>query len=104
MTGGFNYDVHSIDFINDPGPAGLGPEFEGMGLLRISEVGTGRRATALVEHDYALTVCFARRDLEGHIALAATAVRWLRTGWWDEWGTDLNPDWLPVYPAGWSGV
>jgi len=104
MTTETNYDVHSIDFINDPTPAGLGPECLGMGLFRISEEGTGRRATALVEHDYALNALIARRDLQGFIALAATATRFVRVGWPEEWGTDLNPDWLPVYPAGWSGV
>jgi|GEM_PF-6486354 hypothetical protein len=104
MTTGTNYNVHSIDFINDPAPAGLGPEFEGMGLFRISEEGTGRRATALVEHDYALNALIARRDLQGFIALAATAVRWLRTGWPEEFGdTDLNPTWAQVYPAGYQG-
>jgi hypothetical protein len=92
-------NVHSIHFINDPGPAGLGPEFEGMGLFRISDE-TGSHATALVEHDYAVTAVTARAELEGLVVVAATAVRWLRTGWPEEWGDDLNPAWAPVYPAG----
>jgi hypothetical protein len=100
MTTETNYDVHSIDFLNNPALAGLGPEFAGMGVLRISEEGTGRRATALVEHDYAVTALTARQELKGFIPLAATAVRWLRTGWPEEWGGSLNPTWAPVYPAG----
>jgi hypothetical protein len=100
MTTEPNYHVHSIDFLNTPQLAGLGPDFEGSGVLRISEEGTGRRATALVEHDYAVTALTARRDLTGFIPLAVTAVRWLRTGWPEEWGDDLNPTWAQVYPAG----
>ncbi|MBO1269603.1 hypothetical protein [Arthrobacter cavernae] len=96
-----NYDIYTIDFLNDPAAAGLGPEFAGMGLLRISVEGSGQHATALVEHDYAVTALTARRDLEGFIALSATAVRWLRLGWPEEWGTpELPPTWAPAYPAG----
>lgn len=104
MTGA-EFDVHSIDFLTNPEPAGLGPEFTGMGVFRVSEVGTGCRATALSERDYALTACVARRDLDGFVSLAATAVRWLRIGWPEEWDdATLNPAWAPVYPAGWSDV
>jgi hypothetical protein len=102
MTGDQIY-VHSIFFINDPAPAGLGPEFEGMGLFKISD-NTGHRTTVLVEHDYALTACFAQAELEGPVVLAATAVRWLSDGWPEEWDDDPNRVWAPVYPAGWSGV
>lgn len=95
-----NYDVHSIDFLGDPAPAGLSTEFLGMGVLRISVEGGGQHATALVEHDYAVTALTARRDLEGFIPLSATAVRWLRLGWPEEWGTPgLYPAWAPAYPA-----
>jgi len=97
MTTELNYDVHSIDFLTNPELAGLSSEFEGMGVLRISEEGTGRRGTALVERDYAVTALAGRRALEGHLALAATAVRWLRTGWPEEWGDGQNPAWAPVY-------
>ncbi|MCA4132947.1 hypothetical protein [Arthrobacter sp. M4] len=100
MTDHPNYTIHSIDFINDPEPAGLPAQCLGMGVLRISEQGTGRRATILVEHDYAVTALIARRDLEGPIPLAATAARFMRTGWPEEWGPGLNPTWLPIYPAG----
>lgn len=95
-----NYDVHTIDFLNNPEPAGLPAECLGMGVLRISEEGTGRRATVLVEHDYAVTAITAIRELGGFIPLAATAARFMRTGWPEEWGPDLNPRWAPLYPAG----
>lgn len=97
------FDVHSIDFLTNPALVGLGPEFAGMGVFRVSEVGSGTHATALAEHDYALTASVARRELDGFISLAATAVRWLRLGWPEEWDDmGLNPLWAPVYPAGWS--
>jgi len=95
-------EVHSIFFINDPEPAGLGPEFEGMGLFFISDE-TGEHACALVEHDFALNVLTARRDLEGPVVLAATAVRYLRKGWPEDWADDLNPNWAPIYPSGFQG-
>jgi len=100
MTADPNYDVHSIEFLDTPAYAGLGPEFAGMGLIRISEEGTGRRATALVEHDYAVTALAARAELTGQVVLAATATRHLRMGWPEEWGDDLNTTWAQVYPAG----
>lgn len=100
MTTETNYDVHSIDFLKTPALAGLTPDFEGAGVVRLSEEGTGRRATALVEHDYAVTALTARQELEGFIPLAATAVRYLRVGWPEEWRANLNPTWMQVYPAG----
>lgn len=100
MTHETNYDCHSIDFLSRPDLAGLTPDFAGMGVIRISEEGTGRRATALVEHDYAITALTARRELTGFIPLAATAVRWLRVGWPEEWGANLNPTWAQIYPSG----
>jgi len=102
MTADPNYAVHSIEFLDTPEYAGLGPEFSGMGLIRISEEGTGRRATALVEHDYAVTALAARAELTGQVVLAATATRFLRTGWPEEWRYDLNPTWAPIYPAGYQ--
>ena len=94
-----NWDVHSIDFLSNPALAGLPDEFQGMGVLRISEAGTPNRATVLVEHEYAITAITARRELEGFIPLSATATRFMRTGWPEEWGPDLNPAWATLYPS-----
>lgn len=96
-----NYNVKSIDFLNNPAGAGLTPEFMDMGVIQATQEGTGTRCTFLVEHDYAVTALTARRSLNGFIPLAITAVRWVRMGWPNDW-TDqkLNPAWAPVYPAG----
>lgn len=94
-------ELYSIAFLSNPAPAGLPADFEGMGVLRLTEDGTGLRCTALVEHDYAVTALTAFRELEGFIPLAACAVRWLREGWPEQWGTPgLSPTWIPVYPTG----
>lgn len=96
-----NYDIHRIDFLSDPALAGAPEHCIGMGVLTLTEGGTGRRCTALVNHHYALMLLEARRDLDGMIAGAAQAVRWLRSGWPEEWGTPgLNPTWLHIPAAG----
>lgn len=96
-----NYDVHSIDFLNNPSLAGLTEDFKDMGVVQASKEGFRSRRTLLVEHDYALMMLQARNDLEGVVRTAPTAVRWVRLGWPEEWGTPgLDPTWVPIYPAG----
>lgn len=98
-----NYDVHSIDFLNNPAAVGLTPDFAGAGVIQASREDTGQRCTFLVEHDYAVLSLSARRELEGFIPLAITAIRWARLGWPEDWAAGtLNPTWSAVYPAGWS--
>lgn len=95
-----NYDVHRIGFIENPAEAGLPAEFLGMGMFLVTQQGSDQRGTVLVDHDYAVTALTARKELDGFIGLAATAARWLRLGWPEDWGTDLNPTWAPLYLEG----
>ncbi|XAS66550.1 hypothetical protein V3C33_13775 [Micrococcaceae bacterium Sec5.7] len=96
-----SYDVHSIGFLSNPALAGLTADFTGAGVIRATQEGTGARCTFIVEHDYAALSLAARRDLDGFIPLAITAVRWLRLGWPEDWADGaLNPAWARVYPAG----
>lgn len=97
------YDVHSIDFLDCPAAVGLTQDFAGAGVIQASQEGTGQRYTFLVEHEYAVLSLSTRRDLEGFIPLAITAIRWARLGWPEDWPAGLlNPTWAAVYPAGWS--
>ena len=101
MIDGLNYRVARIDFINDPAPAGLPASFVGMGFITARQDGTGRTCSLLVDHDYALMALTAQQGEMGDaVMLADTALRFLRLGWPDEWGDDLDPTWIPVYPAG----
>lgn len=103
-TTGPNYDVYSIDFLTDPESAGLPSEFADMGVIQATEEGTEARYTFLVEHDYGVLARQARRDIEGFIPLAITAVRWARIGWRADWeDPNLNPAWGSVYPMGYQG-
>ncbi|MFF2296971.1 hypothetical protein [Arthrobacter sp. NPDC058127] len=95
-----NYDIHSISFIDNPKGVGLPNEFLGMGMLLITQQGSDQRGTVLVDHDYAVTALTARKELEGMISLAATAARWLRLGWPEDWGPDLPSTWAPLYLEG----
>ncbi|MCZ9884053.1 hypothetical protein [Arthrobacter sp. B2a2-09] len=95
-----DYDIHRISFIDNPEEAGLPAEFLGMGMLLITQQGSDQRGTVLVDHDYAVTALTARQELDGMISLAATAARWLRLGWPEDWGADLLSTWAPLYLEG----
>jgi hypothetical protein len=94
------YQVHRIDFLNNPALAGLPADFAGMGVMAAQQHDTGRKCTLLVDHDYALMALTAQQNLGDAVLLAPTALRWLRIGWPEEWGEDLNPSWIQIYPSG----
>lgn len=99
MEPGPDFDVVRLHFLDNPALAGLPDDFRGMGVIVGCDAVSGSKATMLVDHDYAVTAVTAVRTLEGHISLAASAVRWIRSGWPEEWGPGLNPEWAPVYPG-----
>ncbi|WP_139184608.1 hypothetical protein [Arthrobacter sp. ok909] len=89
-----------MHFLSNPALAGLTDDFRDMGVIVGTAAESGAKATLLVDHEYAVTALTAVRSLEGHISLSALAVRWIRAGWPEEWGADLDPSWVQVYPAG----
>lgn len=97
-----SYLIHTIDFLNNPALADLPDDTAGMGVLRASEVGGPvDRCTFLVDRDYALMLVDACRHLEGAVALAESAVRFVRLGWPEEWPhPELPTGWAPIYPDG----
>jgi hypothetical protein len=97
---GSDFDVRRIHFLSNPALAGLPDDFRDMGVMVGCDEVSGSKGTLLVDHEYAVTALTALRGLEGHVSLSALAVRWLRAGWPEEWGADLDPSWVPVYPEG----
>lgn len=93
------FDVVRLHFLSNPAPAGLPSDFVGMGVIVAAEAESGSHATLLVDHDYAVTAVTALRSLEGPISLAASAVRWIRLGWPEEWGPGVSAEWVAVYPG-----
>lgn len=96
-----DYQVHRVDFLNTPDMAGLSSDFKGMGVLSAKQLDTGRTCTVLVDRSYALMVLTAQQGgAGGSVKLADTALRWVRSGWPDEWGADMDPAWVPISPDG----
>ena len=100
------YTVHLLTLVAYPAYYGLPPELKGTGLIRATVNSTGQRGTFIVDTSYASMIRDAAGDTltEGAV-LSATAVRWMRLGWPEEWTPGRAPgEWAQVYPEGWQGV
>ena len=101
MTRQFHHmDSHIITDM-DPTTIGLPDTPAGWGLVGCTEEATGRRYTIAVEAGYAANLLAAQAALTGVLNVPEQAVRWMRLGHPDEWGTaTYATPWAPVYPMG----
>ena len=99
------YTCHVLTDVEYPAYYGLPPELKGTGLIRATVNSTGQRGTFIVDASYASMIRAAREDSLEDPILSATAVRWLRLGWPEEWTPGRAPgQWAQVYPEGWAGL
>ncbi|WP_172465455.1 hypothetical protein, partial [Arthrobacter sp. Hiyo1] len=95
------YTIHSLTGLGDAASFGLPAETNGAGILRATVNETGQRATFIVDAEYSQMILAAKETLGDDAVLSATAVRWLRLGWPEDWGTNPEPEaWAPAYRAG----
>ncbi|GAA4040986.1 hypothetical protein GCM10023063_28400 [Arthrobacter methylotrophus] len=99
------YKVHYLTGLGDPVSFGLPADTQGAGVLRATVNSTGQRGTFIVDPEYAQMILTARDVVGDDAVLSATAVRWLRLGWPEDWTVGPAPEaWARVYPAGWPNV
>ncbi|MBT8159319.1 MULTISPECIES: hypothetical protein [Arthrobacter] len=103
MTDEETYTLHHLTGLGNPAGLGLPEHTAGSGVLRVTANSTGQRATFIVDAEYAALILEAQ-DIAPDAVLSATAVRWMRLGWPEEWPACPAPEaWARVYPAATGG-